>query len=424
MQRFIERPAGRFTRRPLTGVGLLVSLIGILLLAGCGVRPQDDIVSVSQFAPPAANSAQSGTVVRLVVTPGQINAGDTTTVQIQIDNVTNLTAADVQVSFDPAVLQGVDANDQQTGIQLQPGNLLTPDFIVTNNIDNATGLAQYALAQFGTTPPVSGSGVLATITFQGVADGVSLLTFALTDLVNVDSTIIAVTTQNGQITVGQGGPDPDTPTPTNTPTLDLVGTPTETPTPTTTLAPDVTPTDTPIPTSTPLPTVTPTASPTFTPIPPVPSATAPVTILPPDGATIGFCYRVEVGETIHTIANRFSVSPKAINKVNDLSPPYHVFPQQGLFIPTIMGTGPNYYITQPGDSLAHLAYNCHLDSRMIAEVNYLEGQVVSSGVGEVDQVFEPGTALLIPIPPFPPPSRYDPFGPETFPPVPHPHGYR
>ena len=184
-----------------------------------------------------------------------------------------------------------------------------------------------------------------------------------------------------------------TPTPTPTQAIVAQATSTVTPTPTETSTP--TPTLTPTPTNTPTPTLTPTPSPTPRPAPP--------------GATLGFCYRVQRGETIFSLAEKFDTSPYAINLVNDLFPPNLVYTYQILFIPTVLGRGPNFYIVQEGDTLTSIAEQCRLSASTIAGVNHLDLNVT----------LREGDAIDIPIPPFPPPAQFSyPKGP--LPLVPYP----
>ena len=187
-----------------------------------------------------------------------------------------------------------------------------------------------------------------------------------------------------------------TATMTTTPTPEPTTTITSTPTLESTAV--ITPTFTPVPT-----TLTPTA--TLTPIP------TPASIPAPSGATIGFCYRVLRGETIYSLAQRFDTSPYAINLANDLFPPNLVYTYQALFIPTELGRGPNVYIFAEGDTLDSIAEKCGLPASMIAGVNKPYSDIP----------FRAGDAVIIPIPPFPPPARFGyPTGPLPLVPYPPP----
>ena len=66
----------------------------------------------------------------------------------------------MRAKFDPAVLEVVDANPAQDGVQIVPGSFLKPDFVVRSLADNAAGTIWYASTQVSPTLPVSGTGVL------------------------------------------------------------------------------------------------------------------------------------------------------------------------------------------------------------------------------------------------------------------------
>ncbi|MBN1221292.1 MAG: LysM peptidoglycan-binding domain-containing protein [Anaerolineae bacterium] len=357
----------------------------VWLLTGCEASREEVPGDIDQVVSPAQAFQTPDTVVRVQPLTQGLNVGDFGNVQIVIDNVTNLAGLELGLQFDPNIIQIQDTDPAKEGAQIQPGDFLSPDFVQTNLADNTTGNILYIVTQVSPTPPASGSGVLATLTFQAMVQGTSNLTLATVKLADDSAQPISATLQSGQVIVGDGTGEP---TPTFTPTST---TPTSTPIPGT---------DTPTPTAT-LIVATVTPIPTPTPIPPLPTATSipPETTIPP-GATVGFCYRVEPGETLASISHKFGVNPRYLNLVNDLYPPGYVYTHQALFIPQQVGHGPNVYIVEEGDNLILIADQCHLPVSHLAFVNCLPE----------DAVLQPGHVLLIPIPPFPPPSRY-PYNP-------------
>jgi hypothetical protein len=390
---------------PYLFLGTVLLLFG---LVGCDLQRLEggDITQVipdvgptrSQevFTPPEA--AQAGqAIVRVQPATQELAMQAVTTVEIQISDVTDLAGADVELRFNPAVLQVQDADPAADGVQVQPGSFLQPDFVVTNEADNTAGVVRYILTQRAGTPPAAGQGVLASINFQAVTPGASDLTFTITKLANSASLAIPVTPQGGQIIV----PQPDQPT--------VEPTPGETVAPTAgpTLEPTLVPTTTTTPAPTPLPTDSPTAQPTLPPPTPAPTATLPPLAEIPPGATFGFCYRVRPGEeNIHFLAQKFATTPYAINLVNDLHPPSYIFTHQILFMPEQLGRGPNAYIIQAGDTLTSIAAECHLTPKILLHSNHLDPEI------DPDAPLPAGEGLIIPIPYFPPPSRF-PYPPLT-----------
>lgn len=256
--------------------------------------------------------AQGGTVVRVDPAAATIAPGQIVSISIKVDNVSNLFGAEVHLAFNPNVLEVIDSDAGQAGVQITNGGMLTPDFVTQNQADNTIGTIDFSVAQIGR-PAVSGSGTLAIISFRGKAAGSAPITFRGTPaapsgviLSDVSAVQIPSTTQNGLVTVTAA-----VVTPSSTPTL--------TPTP---IGPTFTPT--PIP---PSPSSTPTPTPTGPTQTPTPSAT-------PGGGTPGR-HVVRAGETLFCIGRAYGVLPWAIAATNRIFAPYRLFPGQVLTIPNV-----------------------------------------------------------------------------------------
>jgi hypothetical protein len=167
---------------------------------------------------PLASSLAAGTVAQLVPATQTIAAGATTTVAFHVADVDSLYGYQAEIAFDPAVLEVVDADAGTTGIQVALGTWLEPDFVFLNKADNSAGTITLALSQLAPSLAVSGSGDLVTITFRGLAMGVSSIRFTDLTLANIDSEVIAITHQDAQLVVSGGTPSP-TPPPVPTGTL-------------------------------------------------------------------------------------------------------------------------------------------------------------------------------------------------------------
>jgi len=121
------------------------------------------------------------------------------------------------ITFDPNLLSVVDTDSTRDGVQVALGPFLSPDYPVQNEVNLTTGQLDFAYSQLPPSTPVSGSGVLATITFVGRAAGTSPLNFSSVILADAAAVPITNTAQNGQVTVTSGAtatPPPATPTPT------------------------------------------------------------------------------------------------------------------------------------------------------------------------------------------------------------------
>jgi hypothetical protein len=91
--------------------------------------------------------------------------GATVAVTIQIDNVSNLFGAEVHLTFDPALIEVVDADVNTAGTQIGHGGFLSPDFVARNEVNQPPG-HDYAISN-ANHAAATGSGVLATEHLQG-----------------------------------------------------------------------------------------------------------------------------------------------------------------------------------------------------------------------------------------------------------------
>lgn len=172
---------------------------------------------------PQVALAQGTAVVSFNPSSTTVAVGSTVAVTVRVDGVSNLRGVEVHITFDPALLEIVDTDSTRAGVQIALGPFLSPDYPVVNEADLTTGHLDFAYSQLPPSVPVSGSGVLATITFRGRAAGTSALAFTSVILADAAAAPIPSTTQNGQLTVTSGAvttpsavtptPAPPTPTP-------------------------------------------------------------------------------------------------------------------------------------------------------------------------------------------------------------------
>lgn len=218
----------------------------------------------------AAPASAADTSVTLNAGTQTLALGEEVAVEVVIADAVDLYGASVHLTFDPAVLEVVDADPGLEGVQVIPGSFPGPSEqpgdILVNVADNAAGTVDYGYTLLDPAPPVSGSGVLATVRFRGIGEGTSPVALAAA-LWGTAGGPVPADTQGTTLEVGgtpAGSPTPATATPTAVP-------PTPTATPTATAIPTATATATATPTATetatPSPTVTPPATGTATPVP-------------------------------------------------------------------------------------------------------------------------------------------------------------
>jgi len=282
----------------------------------------------------------------LVNPPSQsVDLNQSVTVEIKVDSVTNLYGVDIRLTFDATKLEAQDADgNPANGVQIAPGDFLDPaqGFLAQNTVDNTTGQVQYVFALMAPAPAVSGSGVLARITFTAKAEGQASISFTSVTLSNDQAQPITATLVDGSITVLPAGGPTSTPSPTPS------GTPAATPTPTT---------------------------------------------APPAG--VGFPYVVQWGDTVYGIARKFGLPPDAIIQANNLANPDYIYVGQVLIIPTVPAPppGPVTYVVQPGDNLYRISLKFQVPVQAIVAVNHIVNP----------WYIRAGQVLIIPVgPPVPP----------------------
>lgn len=125
-------------------------------------------------------SAQN-TIVKAEASTSQPHLGDTLTVNIKVSDAQNLFGVDVTLNWNPSVLKLVSATPQ-LGVESHSGGVLHesssyPIEIVNNDASQTSG--QYHLLATSTgsvTPSFSGSGTIATVTFNVTSIGSAGLT--------------------------------------------------------------------------------------------------------------------------------------------------------------------------------------------------------------------------------------------------------
>ena len=210
--------------------------------------------------------AQEPVVVRVTPATLTLTVGGESDVAVEVVGVEGLYGFDVQMTFDPAVVEVVDADPTKPGVQVSLGRLLDSGMSVRDGADNEAGTIHYAMTQINPSEAKSGTGNLIVIRLRGKTVGTTSLAFTSVDLARRDATAIATTLQPGALTVqaGTSTQPTHTPIPTQAP-----------PTPIPTALPAAAQGSQPLPTATlPAP-----ATPT-TPAQPTPTATSPAPATP------------------------------------------------------------------------------------------------------------------------------------------------
>lgn len=157
-------------------------------------------------------TAQEPATVGLEALQASVKVGDTINFNIRIGNVSNLYAAEVHLTFDTALLQVLDDDDVQAGVQILPGSLFPstrPSYVVQNQADQTAGTVDFAMTMLDPATPVSGAGTLATVRFSARQAGTATLQWTMVKLADPTGLNIIHIAQDSSISIS--------PLPTDTP---------------------------------------------------------------------------------------------------------------------------------------------------------------------------------------------------------------
>ena len=144
---------------------------------------------------------QPGQALSFSVDSATVNVNDIFSIDVRVADATNLESWQFDLGYNPALLQAQLVTEgpflASFGTTLFPPTVFSPGII-----DNTTGLVFGVTNAFADLPPLpTGSGVLATIQFKGLASGTSPLTLSNTFLNFSDS---GFTLANGSVCVNGG----------------------------------------------------------------------------------------------------------------------------------------------------------------------------------------------------------------------------
>ncbi len=119
---------------------------------------------------------------------------------VNLENATNLIAVELQLHYDPAIAQVIDADPGETGVQVTAGSVFSGGFIVENEVDTANGRISFAATLLGSNV-INGNAELISVDWQPLATGSTALTLENILLVNNLLQAVPFTAQNGQLQV-------------------------------------------------------------------------------------------------------------------------------------------------------------------------------------------------------------------------------
>ena len=122
-----------------------------------------------------------------------------------MSNVSELSAFSFKLRFNPDIVQVIDADPGQEGVQITLGESFSSKghFVAVNKVDNASGLVDFAVTLIGA-GPLNGNITLAEINWAPQQAGSSALTFEDMILARGNGTGIHTVIQHGQAEVSGG----------------------------------------------------------------------------------------------------------------------------------------------------------------------------------------------------------------------------
>ena len=165
-------------------------LILILCLGSLVLRA---VISEGAIIPGEEAIAALATTVRVSPSSQTIPVEDTTTVDITIEDVTDLYGYELHLSFTASVLE---VQSIQRGSFLPSGG-----WEAQNTYNNDAGTIDYTYSLMGAPSGEDGDGVLLQITFRGKAGGTGSIQFTTVKLSDSNANSISHSTAPGSITV-------------------------------------------------------------------------------------------------------------------------------------------------------------------------------------------------------------------------------
>jgi hypothetical protein len=167
------------------------------------------IVVAGLLSPTNVNAQDQKTVLQFDPATTGMTPGSDASISVVIENAQDLYALEFHVSFNPQLIEVVDADQTKDGIQIVSGDAWKDGFIAVNKVDNNAGKIDFAATLLNPATPISGKQTVALITFKAKKDGTSSLNIDSSILSTRDAQEIETTEKNGVIGVSSSGVAPD-----------------------------------------------------------------------------------------------------------------------------------------------------------------------------------------------------------------------
>lgn len=181
--------------RPFVGSVPTLLLVLSLILSGAVVAFPQESASIATSAVPAQ--------VYMAPNPLELGLIGVYDLRVAVDNVVDLHAVQLRITFPNGLVQVQDADPAIPGTQIRDGNIFDglSTFTIINNADNARGVIEYTRSVNGNVAHADGSGVIAYIPFSAVALGDGTVAFVEAILLDPDGREVPTEVTVGQVQV-------------------------------------------------------------------------------------------------------------------------------------------------------------------------------------------------------------------------------
>lgn len=320
----------------------LLGLAMALVLSGCGGGQETDPTATPEpsdpFTSPIVTFGETPTPpptaedetayppsVYLSPSTATVGVGETATLEVWAEGAGALHTLRLEITFAQDVVDIVDANPDQDGVQIAIGALMEPVQTTANEVTvGDTGRIVYEVQREGDASG-AGNGVVAAITVVGLAAGGSPIQFeAVTALDGAGADLGLTPLSDGLVTVvGEAGTSPTAPPPATTPVSQPTPAPTQ------------------------------------------------ETVAPPPTTTGGIYYVVQPGENLFRIGLKFGTTADAIASASNIADPGQVSAGTMVLVPVAPPQGTSGYYVQSQDTAYSIASTFGMTVEELATLNNL-----------------------------------------------------
>lgn len=156
---------------------------------------------ITPTATPTATVEPTGTTLKFTPENLQLPVCNSQgSMTVDLENVADMGAMQLEINYDPAVIQIIDADDTRAGVQVTIDDVFSGGFVAQNTVDTANGRISVATTLLSGNK-IDGNTGLITIDWRPLAVGNSSITFGDVILASTDGTRIDFTPRSGTVEV-------------------------------------------------------------------------------------------------------------------------------------------------------------------------------------------------------------------------------